>query len=203
MDELKTVNCEQLMTTPLKPIEFCVDRMISTGLFILAGAPKIGKSWLALDMALSIAKGEKVLGREAKCGTALYLCLENSYTRIQNRLFDLTSEPSENLYFAIMAGSLGGVLEKQIENFKSQHLNLKIVIIDTLQKIRSGDDASYASDYKELSVLKNLADTVNVWTTLRISFLNSTQCFLCLSSCLQMTACSRPRPRPFQALYPR
>ena len=33
MDELKTVNCEQLMTTPLKPIEFCVDGMISTDLW--------------------------------------------------------------------------------------------------------------------------------------------------------------------------
>ena len=50
MDELKTVNYEQLMTTPLKPIEFCVDGMISTGLFILAGAPKVGKSWLAIDI---------------------------------------------------------------------------------------------------------------------------------------------------------
>ena len=146
MNELKTVNCEQLMTTPLKPIEFCVDGMLSTGLFILAGAPKVGKSWLALDMALSIAKGEKLLGRETKRGTALYLCLEDSYTRIQNRLFELTSEPSENLHFAIMAGMLGGVLEKQIEQFKSQHIDLKIIIIDTLQKIRSGDEASYASD---------------------------------------------------------
>ena len=69
MYELKTVNCEQLMTTPLRPIEFCIDGMISTGLFILAGAPKVGKSWLALDMALSIAKGEKLLGRETTQGT--------------------------------------------------------------------------------------------------------------------------------------
>lgn len=82
MNELRTVNRERLMTTPLKPIEFCVDGMLSAGLFILAGAPKVGKSWLALDMALSIAKGEKLLGRETKCGTALYLCLEDSYTRI-------------------------------------------------------------------------------------------------------------------------
>ena len=162
MNELKTVNCEQLMTTPLKPIEFCVDGIISTGLFILAGAPKVGKSWLALDMALSIAKGEKLLGRETKRGTTLYLCLEDSYTRIQNRLFELTSEPNENLHFAIMAGTLGGVLEKQIETFKSQHSDLKIIIIDTLQKIRSGDDTSYASDYKELSVLKNLADKLRI-----------------------------------------
>ncbi len=81
MNELKTVNCEQLMTTPLKPIEFCVDGMISTGLFILAGAPKVGKSWLALDMALGIAKGEKVLGRETKQGTALYTIADNMSIR--------------------------------------------------------------------------------------------------------------------------
>ncbi len=162
MYKLKTVNCEQLMTTPLRPIEFCVEGMLSTGLFILAGAPKVGKSWLALDMALSIAKGEKLLGRETKRGTTLYLCLEDSYSRIQNRLFVLTSEPSENLHFAIMAGILGGVLEKQIEQFKSQHTDLKIIIIDTLQKVRSSDDTSYASDYKELSVLKNLADKLRI-----------------------------------------
>ena len=162
MNELKTVNCEQLMTTPLTPIEFCVDGMISTGLFILAGAPKVGKSWLALDMALSIAKGEKLLGLETKRGTALYLCLEDSYTRIQNRLFELTSEPSENLHFTIMAGTIGSDLEKQIEQFKSQYTDLKIIIIDTLQKIRSKDESSYASDYKELSVLKNLADKLRI-----------------------------------------
>ena len=144
------------MTTPLKPIAFCIDGMISSGLFILADAPKVGRSWLALDIALSIAKGEKVLGRETKSGSALCLCLDDSYTRIQNRLFELTSEPSERLHFAIMAGMLGGVLEKQIAQFKSQHADLKIIIIDTLQKICSGDDASYASDYKELSVLKIL-----------------------------------------------
>ncbi len=113
-------------------------------------------------MALGIAKGEKVLGRETKRGTVLYLCLEDSYTRIQNRLFELTSEPSENLHFAITAGTLGSTLEKQIENFKLQYADLKIVIIDTLQKIRSGYDTSYASDYKELSELKNLADKLRI-----------------------------------------
>ncbi len=88
--------------------------------------------------------------------------MRHSHTRIQNRLFEMTSEPTENLHFAIMAGTLGGVLENQIENFKSQHTDLKIIIIDTLQKIRSSDDASYASDYKELSALKNLADKLKI-----------------------------------------
>ena len=61
-----------------------------------------------------------------------------------------------------MAGTLGGVLEKQIENFKSKHTDLKIIIIDTLQKIRAGDETSYASDYRELSILKSLADKLQI-----------------------------------------
>lgn len=72
------------MTTVYKPIEFAVDGLIAQGLYILAGAPKVGKSWLSLDMCLSIAKGEKVLSQETSKGTALYLCLEDSFERIQN-----------------------------------------------------------------------------------------------------------------------
>ena len=55
MQKLNTINCEEIMTQPLKPIEFVMDNLITQGLFILAGAPKIGKSWLALDICLSVA----------------------------------------------------------------------------------------------------------------------------------------------------
>ena len=54
MKKFETVNCEEIMTEPLKPIEFVVDNLVTQGLFILAGAPKIGKSWLALDICLSV-----------------------------------------------------------------------------------------------------------------------------------------------------
>ena len=74
------------MTTVYKPIEFVVDNLLTQGLYILAGAPKVGKSWLALDMCLSIAKGEKVLGQQTTQGTALYLCLEDSYTKLRKNL---------------------------------------------------------------------------------------------------------------------
>lgn len=52
------------MTQPLKSIEFVVDNLITQGLFILAGAPKIGKSWLALDICLSVAKGVPIAGQQ-------------------------------------------------------------------------------------------------------------------------------------------
>ena len=56
MKKLITRSCEEIMTTVYKPIEFVIDGLLAQGLYILAGAPKVGKSWLALDMCLSIAK---------------------------------------------------------------------------------------------------------------------------------------------------
>ena len=103
MKRFDSKSCEEIMTTVYKPIEFVVEGLIARGLYILAGAPKVGKSWLALDICLSIAKGEKVIGHETLCSTALYLCLEDSFARIQNRLYEITDEPADNLYFAVMA----------------------------------------------------------------------------------------------------
>lgn len=162
MKKLITRSCEEIMTTVYKPIEFVIDGLLAQGLYILAGAPKVGKSWLALDMCLSIAKGEKILGLKTSQGTALYLCLEDSYARIQNRLYELTDEPTEMLYFSVMSDPIGGGLEEQIEGFVSEHRDLKIVFIDTLQMVRGSTDSSYGSDYKDLSVLKALADKLEI-----------------------------------------
>lgn len=162
MKKLNSKSCEEIMTTVYKPIEFVVDGLIAQGLYILAGAPKVGKSWLALDMCLSIAKGGKVLDRKTSKGTALYLCLEDSFVRIQNRLYELTDDPAENLHFAVMSETIGRGLEEQIESFKKEHSDLKAVFIDTLQMIRNESESNYGSDYKELSVLKSLADKLEI-----------------------------------------
>lgn len=162
MTKLETISCEEIMTQPLKPIEFFVDNLITQGLFILAGAPKIGKSWLALDICLSIAKGEQVLSSKTVQGTVLYLCLEDSKIRIQNRLYEMTDEAAEQLHFALLANTIGSGLEQQIEAFLAEHCDTKIIIIDTLQKIRGPSDSSYAADYQELSVLKEIADRHSV-----------------------------------------
>ena len=162
MKKFNSKSCEEIMTTVYKPIEFVVDGLLAQGLYILAGAPKVGKSWLALDMCLSIAKGEKVLDQETTQGTALYLCLEDSYVRIQNRLYEITDEPTERLHFVIMSESIGSGLEEQIRNFKKEHSDLKVVFIDTLQMIRESTDNGYGSDYKELSILKCLADKLEI-----------------------------------------
>ena len=128
MKKFDSKSCEEIMTTVYEPIEFVVDNMIAQGLYILAGAPKVGKSWLSLDICMSIAKGEKVLGQETSKGTVLYLCLEDSFERIQKRLYELTDEPTDRLHFVIMSDSIGNGLEEQISDFKSNHTDLKIAV---------------------------------------------------------------------------
>ena len=151
------------MTEPLKPVQFFVDGLITSGLYILAGYPKVGKSWLTLDICLSVATGREVLSAPTIKGTVLYLCLEDSKARIQRRLYDLTSEPANGLHFALIADKIGFGIEEQIESFVKQHPDTRIIFIDTLQKVRRGSkDNAYAADYDELSALKTVADKLGI-----------------------------------------
>lgn len=88
---------------------------------------------------------------------SLYLYLEDSFQRIQSLLFDLTP-PS--LHFAMMAEQLHSGLVDQIEQFLSEHPATGLVVIDTLQRIRTAGNeiTPYASDYRDIGVLKALAD---------------------------------------------
>ena len=107
MQKLKTIDADTLMTTPLPTTKFIVEGLLPEGVHILAGAPKIGKSWFALWLCLCVAKGEPVWDFPTKQGTVLYLCLEDSYARIQNRLFQITEDAPSTLHFANLAGSIG------------------------------------------------------------------------------------------------
>lgn len=117
MKTLETMTAEQLQRAPYSPVPFLVDELIPEGLHILAGAPKIGKSWLALWLCLCVAQGQALWNFATTQGEALYLSLEDSFQRIQTRLFDLTEDAPSTLHFAIMADTLKHGLEQQIEQF--------------------------------------------------------------------------------------
>lgn len=97
--KLSTINAEELLSFPLPPIRFIIDSLLPQGLHILAGAPKIGKSWLALTLCLCVAKGEPLWSFAAQQCSVLYLCLEDSYQRIRCRLLDLTEDAPDTLHF--------------------------------------------------------------------------------------------------------
>lgn len=158
-ERFHTIDGETLMNQPLKPIRFVVDGLLSNGLHLLAGAPKSGKSWLALWLSVTVAKGEAVWDNSVRQGTTLYLCFEDSRLRIQNRLFDITEDAPHNVHFCEESCRLGEGLEDRIAQFILEHPDTVLIIIDTLQMIRRpAMDNSYASDYADLTALKKLAD---------------------------------------------
>ena len=69
--KLNTIDGASLMSQPLHPPNFVVDTLLSQGLHILAGSPKVGKSWLALWLAVTVAKGEPVWDMATRQGPTL------------------------------------------------------------------------------------------------------------------------------------
>ena len=158
--KLNTIDADTLQSIPYEPLSFIVEELLPQGLHLLAGAPKIGKSWLALWLCLCTAQGKPLWSFATKPCEVLYLCLEDSFQRIQSRLFDLTEDAPPSLHFAVMAEQLHSGLVEQIEQFLKEHPVTGLVVIDTLQRIRAvGSEANpYASDYRDIGVLKALAD---------------------------------------------
>lgn len=160
--KLELISSVEIMNTPMKKQRFIVDGMIYPGIHILSGDPKIGKSWMVLDMCLAVAKGEDFLGRKTERGQIVYMALEDTFVSLQSRMYELTDEPSENLFFTLLANSIGSGLEEDLRDCKKMFPDLKMVVIDTLQKIRNNIDTKYGADYRELSILKSIADHLGI-----------------------------------------
>ena len=138
-----------------------IDGLLYSGAYILAGAPKIGKSFLVAQLAYHVSTGQRLWGYEVHQGTVLYLALEDDFQRIQSRMFMMYGvADTASLHFATAANKIGNGLDEQLENFIKEHPDTKLVIIDTMQKIREagGEAYSYASDYEIIGRLKRFAD---------------------------------------------
>lgn len=157
----ETIDADTLMNRPLPKNRFLVEGLIPHGVNLLCGASKIGKSWLMLDLALKVAVGEPIWGMQTIQCDVLYLCLEDTYQRIQDRLMKLTDDAPPNLRFAVAANSLSNGLDRDISDYLYSYPATKLIIIDTLQKIRAARDKNtggmYANDYDDISVLKRIS----------------------------------------------
>ena len=166
-NKLKTVDAETLQATPMNKTMFIVQDLISQGVNVLSGASKIGKSWLMLWLGIQIAQGKPVWDLPTLQCDVLYLSLEDTTRRIKDRLYQLTDDAPDNLHFAVACGLIGSGLEEQITDFLKGNPNTKLVIIDTLQKVRdskssAGKNGMYASDYDDISSIKQIADEYGI-----------------------------------------
>ncbi len=159
MKRLKTVDADTLLCQPLEKPCFVVDGLLPTGLSLFCGAQKIGKSWLMLKLCLCVSGGRPLWELPTTPGDVLYLCLEDTFYRVQDRLFKLTDTASERLRFAVASCKLTDGLVGQLEEYLKERPGTRLIVIDTLQKVRTASkDNAYANDYGDISLLKNFAD---------------------------------------------
>ncbi len=138
-----------------------ISGLLYPGTYLFVGAPKVGKSFLMAQIAYHVSTGTRLWNYEVRQSTVLYLALEDDYKRIQSRLYRMFgTDSTENLFFSCSAHQMGSGLSEQISGFIAEHPQTRLVIIDTLQKIREvkGEAYSYSSDYEAISQLKSLAD---------------------------------------------
>ena len=158
---LHTVTLDELMEQVFQGKAAVVENLLYTGAYILAGAPKIGKSFLVAQIAYHISSGRPLWGYQVRQGTVLYLALEDDEGRLQRRMYRMFGvEGANSLYFATNAKLIGGGLDGQLENFVQEHRDTRLIVIDTLQKVREtvNDSYSYSSDYDVIGKLKQFAD---------------------------------------------
>lgn len=142
-----------------------IDNLLFQGTYILAGAPKIGKSFLVAQIAYHVSTGQPLWGCRVYPGPVLYLALEDQYQRIQERMARMFGvEYQGDLLISVSAKQIGLGLDGQMEYFLEQYPKARLIIIDTLQKVRelSGDSYSYASDYDVIGQLKKFGERHNV-----------------------------------------
>lgn len=164
-DYLHTVSLEELYDTVYQSRTPIVENLLYTGAYILAGAPKIGKSFLVAQIAHHVSTGQPLWEYEVNRGAVLYLALEDDYQRLQERMSRMFGvEGTGELFFAVAAKQIGKGLDEQLAFFLKEHPDTKLVIVDTLQKVRevSGDAYSYAGDYEIISRLKEFGERHNI-----------------------------------------
>jgi AAA domain/IclR helix-turn-helix domain len=165
---LNLVTAATLASTTFEEISFIVPKYIAPGLTVLAGRPKVGKSWMAANLAIAIATGGRALGVvDVEQGDVLYLALEDNARRLQRRLdqmipFDLKPE---RLHFATECERLdkGGL--QAIEAWCDSVPKPRCVVVDVFGRVRSErrrDESPYDHDYRSVMPLKALADRRNI-----------------------------------------
>ena len=162
-EPIQAYSAAELRAEDIKPVPVIVDGLLPAGLSLLAGAPKRGKSWMALDLAYSVATGKPFLGRRVTQGKSLYLDLESGKSRAKGRLAKLIPGAwPDTLKITHRADLLGdnGKLLLQIEHWLQNNPDTKLIIIDTVGRVKGGGrrgENAYETDTRMYGALQALA----------------------------------------------
>ena len=160
---LRVISAPDLQRAQLPPVKYLVDGLLPEGTSLLTAASKVGKSWMVLDLGLCIAAGESFLGRPTTKTGTLYLALEDSLNRLQNRMDKVLGgkTPPPLFCFTTEAPKLDDGLLDVLEDHLKKCPDTRLLIVDTLQKVRGQAlprEGPYAQDYREMETLKGFMD---------------------------------------------
>ena len=161
--QIKTM--ADLINTTFAAIRWVIFGLLPEGLAILSGPPKIGKSWMVMNLCLAVAMGGYVFGRfKVDMGEVLLLSLEDNERRLQGRLLKCLGDTVATLGNFHTTTSWkrldqGGL--DDLANWLELHPNCKLVVIDTMQKIKAHakrkNGNAYENDYDSFGDLQSLA----------------------------------------------
>ncbi len=155
------ISSKELMKKDFPEPVWTIPDLIPSGLTILAGKPKVGKSWFCLHLANAVSQGGYAFGQiEVERQTVLYLALEDSQRRLKDRMIQLDYKPSNNFFVTNESpkGPEGLLfLREQLE----ENPDIKLIMIDTLFKFKkqqkNGNKNPYDVDYETMTPLQELA----------------------------------------------
>jgi RecA-family ATPase len=158
----------ELQTTTFPPVSWIVEGLLPEGITLFAGKPKLGKSWLALQIGYGIASGSEVLGRPAQQGSVLYAALEDNNRRLKHRMCKIapyTATWPERLHFATEWPRLDDGGLDAFRSWVDATPDARLLIVDTLATVRpasGGRDSQYQSDYAAIRGLHALANECGI-----------------------------------------
>jgi hypothetical protein len=149
-----------LLRTEVRPVNYVIPGWLPEGLTVLAASPKIGKTTLAMQIILALVSGGAFWNSEVPKGKALMIDLETNERRLRRKLEQagVQSLDLDTLSYATEwpRGLLG---VQKLAEFLDAHPDVRLVVIDTLQRFRdsgSGKQNVYAADYEALAPLQQL-----------------------------------------------
>lgn len=159
---------EELMGMDFPTPRWAVPGIICEGVTLLAGPPKVGKSWMSLGLALDIAAGRPAFGRiDAESGSVLYLALEDTPRRLKSRMeIALGGRPAPaGLTLSIACPPMPAGGDVQVAEWLESHPDARLVVIDVFAKVRGNPApgvSAYDADYAAMTRIKRVADHYGV-----------------------------------------